>query len=185
MGAFEQLYHLLYPIMVQSSYRYLGDEASCKDVVQEVFLKLWEDRASIEILGSVKAYVLTAVRNRSLNELKKKTRSWQELDQIEVGTAKTTDPGLQIEGKEISEIINHTINLMPPRCRTIYLLKREEGLTLKEIAAQLEISSKTVENQMTKALKMLAVALSPHVGIVLLAILLIGKWGLGLLNLSY
>lgn len=162
VSAFEQMYHRYYADLLRLSYRYVADEPTAKDIVQDLFLSIWEKRNSLTIRGSIRSYLLTACRNSSLNHLKRKASKWEELDNHDTLTSSATGADEDMAGKEMQLLIQEALSKLPPRCKTVFLLKREEGLTLRQIADQLEISPKTVENQMTRALKSLAKSLAKH-----------------------
>lgn len=140
------------------------NEEVAEEVVQEVFINFWERREEIKITYSAKAYLLTSVRNRSINYLKLQLPRELKKDEIDDSNQSTSgsDP-TQIEYRELSGIVQKAIDQLPDRCKIIFVLSREEGLTYQQIADKLELSLKTVENQMSIALKKLRVSLKPYV----------------------
>jgi RNA polymerase sigma-70 factor (ECF subfamily) len=149
--------------MAQLAYRYVQDVNRAKDIAQEVFLKLWEKRNTLQINTNIKSYLLTATRNTALNEIRKAKGLFKELSSIENRESNALDPGEVLESKEMEALIYQTIESLPARCRSIFLLRKVDGLPVKEIARQLNISNKTVENQITKALKRLGESLEKYV----------------------
>lgn len=160
--AFQKLFYTHFEMMAQLAYRYVLDVQLAKDIAQEVFLKLWEKKGSIQIKTNIKNYLLKATRNTALNEIKKRKGPYVDISVLENQATTVSNPGKAMEVKEMEKLIFETIESLPPRCKTIFLLRKVDGLPLKEIAHQLEISPKTVENQMTKALKRIAESLNKY-----------------------
>jgi RNA polymerase sigma-19 factor, ECF subfamily len=137
--------------------RYVRSPDMAEELVQDIFLKIWAKRARLAEIESLKTYLYRAARNQALNHLRrlKLERRWQE-EQAAGGepvTAFAADD--DASGQELAEKVQIAINRLPPRCREIFLLSRDGGLTYNEIARTLEISVKTVETQMGRALKAL------------------------------
>jgi len=130
------------------------------DVVQEIFVWLWDHREHLDIQSSFKGYLLAAVKFKAANCIRNgKIREdfFREIAAIQLSPL--LPAAVQsIEIKELEEVIRRTIDELPAQCRTIYQLSRKEQLSNKEIAHALGLSVKTVENQMTIALKRLRMA---------------------------
>jgi len=152
---------------------YVHDHDSAREIVQEVFINLWNQRASINSEKPVKSYLYTSVRNRSLNWIRdhKKYRSYV-LD-IEIEDRETNFERDHLEAEEIRRRISRAMDKLPERCREIFEMSRFEELKYKEIAEKLGLSIKTIEVQMSKALKILRRELNDLMYILLLIILLI------------
>jgi RNA polymerase sigma-70 factor (ECF subfamily) len=160
-AAFELVFKANYKSLHAYAFTVLRDEAAAEEVVQHVFLKLWERSASIQISGTVTAYLYRAVYNASLNQLKHlkiRTQHRQFLQHrpMESNNAHSKD----IHVKELEAKIAAALQELPEQCRTIFQLSRFEELRYREIAERLQISVKTVENQMGKALKLLRIKLA-------------------------
>ena len=150
--AFEKLFKEYFTPLMTFSRKILGDEDDARDVVHQVFIKLWEKGNEIDLSTSLKSYLFTAVNNRSLNVIRdRKKFSSEEVPEM----AGEWDVSTQIESMELEEKINEAIESLPEKCRQIFELNRFDGLKYSEVAMQLNISVKTVENQMSKALKIL------------------------------
>ena len=143
------------------------DEA--EDLVQQVFVKLWEQRARLDIAWSLKAYLYKTVHNAALNRLRAaKTRS----KYLEVNASQLENANVPPEesARELNERLQKALDLLPPQCRHVFELSRFEDLKYREIAEQLGISIKTVETQMGKALRILRLQLADYL------VTLFGLW---------
>jgi RNA polymerase sigma-70 factor (ECF subfamily) len=152
--AFDELFKSYYRYLVTIAFAYVKDMEQSKDLAQEVFLGIWNREEPIEINYSVKAYLRGAIINHCKTALRRKKHS-VEIDDGVHQLASKEDAQKAMELNELNQKIQHIIDAMPDRCRAVFLLSRRENLSHKEIAAKLNISTKTIENQMTKALKML------------------------------
>ena len=151
-GSFEKLFREYFSPLMAFARKILVDEDDSREVVQKVFISLWEKRDGIDLSTSLKSYLFTSVHNRSLNVIRdRKKFSAEEIPEV----AGEWDVSAQIESMELEEKIREAIASLPEKCRQIFELSRFDGLKYSEIASQLGISVKTVENQMSKALKIL------------------------------
>ncbi len=151
--ALEQLFKAHYRPLCGFALSYLKDADQAEDIVQELFVRLWQDREVLSIKTSVKSYLFTAVRNRCLNALavKKRMRPLdEETDDMVMGEERGEE-----ELTERAARVQAVIEGLPAERRKIFRLSRNEGLKYHEIAERLGLSVKTVENQMGKALKTL------------------------------
>lgn len=160
-AAFKELFNRYYKILLGTSINLLKAIDPAKDVVQDVFLQLWKNREKTNINSSVLNYLKRAVINTSLNQIQRNKRFEDEevLLQFE-GDEKDGEEIL--ENEDLQKIMKLALLKVPEKSRIIFILKRQEGLSLKEISEKLEISPKTVENQITKALKILKESLAPY-----------------------
>ncbi len=161
--AFEALFRSYSPRLCRFALRMIGSRMDAEDLVQEVFVKLWERRADWSPAGSVKAYLYRAVKNQAINYLKRQEilhgRNEVELDEV---FSMQPGPEEELYRKEIETAVQEAIELLPPRCRLIFVLHRLDGLRYGEITRVLDISIKTVETQMGRALKTLRRLLVHH-----------------------
>lgn len=146
-----------YPTLLQDAWRIIGDTDAARDLVQDVFVELWKKRHEIAVHTSLRAYLRKAVINRTLNYLKSHRRiSWGLPDELQQ-LADTTDTDIyqkeQMESREAR--VRTAIESLPEKCRIVFSLSRFEQMSHKEIAEKLNISVKTIENQITKAMKVL------------------------------
>lgn len=163
-NAFKYFFDTYYDNLCNFVNSYLRDETLSEDVVQNIFIYLWEKKDSLPSNCSIKSYLYTASKNKSLNQLrniKNKNRIVGELlTQPELISDEKAD--LFLEFEELKTIISNAIDGLPTQCKTIYQLSRDEGLTNKEIAEKLGITVKTVENQMTIAIRKINFFLQPY-----------------------
>jgi RNA polymerase sigma-70 factor, ECF subfamily len=165
---FEQVFKTHYKSLHTYSYSILNDEMAAEEMVQNVFFKLWERTETLSINGSVGAYLYRAVYNESLNYLKHlKVRSQHQLF-VAQRSGETDLATKTIHLRELEQKLQQALNDLPEQCRTIFQLSRFEELRYREIAERLDISIKTVENQMGKALKFLRIRLVDFLLLILL-----------------
>lgn len=157
--AFKQLFKKHYKNLTYRAYKVLADEHIAKDNVQEVFLDLWNKRDTKIINTSVHAYLSKAVTFKTIDYIRSRRFDFDKEDAWEDASV---EPYETIEGKELAQIIHKAAQSLPERCRIIFLMSRFEDLSHKEIAEQLGISTKTVENQITTALKRMRKIISPY-----------------------
>lgn len=155
-SAFEQLFRAYYPRLCAFASTLLDDRAEAEEVVQTMFCRFWEQRTSLEVTSSVQAYLFQSVRNASLNQIKKTqirdAYKVMNLDNLNQNPEFQPD---RITESALSQRIEKAIADLPEQCRLVFKLSRFEEMKYKEIAEYLNISIKTVENQMGKALKRL------------------------------
>ena len=157
----KKLFYQYYPFLCQNIYRIVKDKAIAEDLAQDTFFKFWNKRNELNIETSIKAYLRRMAINEGLYYLRKNKKFQKEEVEVLAFVAADDDIEEQILHQEFSAEVHAAIEELPPRCKEIFKLSRFEELSYKEIAAKLDISIKTVENQMGKALKTLRVALQP------------------------
>lgn len=153
--AFTRLYQLYVDELYQYANNVLKDATAAEDIVQELFISLWNSKDQLRIHTSLRAYLYTANRYLILRAIRKRKKEAQFFEQLEQKIRGSADIENHIYGKELDQRVASLTAQLPEKCRTIYLLSREHQLSNKEIADKLGISVKTVENQMTIALKKL------------------------------
>lgn len=164
--AFEELFKSQYEPLVQFTYKYLNNLEEAEEVVQETFYKLWEKSAEIDIEISLKSYLYQSVRNASLNLIKHKGVKRKYIKDASHHKENTTINFMEID--ELKATINEAVSQLPPMCKEVFELSRYEQKKHKEIAEQLNISVKTVENHVGKALKILKKSLKEYLPIYLI-----------------
>lgn len=155
-AAFEQVFKTHYKNLYSYAFTILKDEGEAEEMVQQVFFKLWERSEHLSFSGSIAAYLYRAVHNESLNFLKhQKVKESHRLHVAYSMKNGSEQPQGKIIGKELESKFREALNELPEQCRTVFQLSRFEDMKYKEIADKLDISVKTVENHMGKALKLL------------------------------
>jgi len=160
-GAYDAVFRSWYPILVRVAGALLHDVDAAEEVSQEVMLELWRRRHALDASVPLRAYLLRSVRNRALNHLRHlKVRRQTESD-VEALYEIPLGSDQPIVAKELLAAVQEVVGQLPPRCREVFELSRVDGLRYAEIAETLGISTKTVEAQMGKALRILRERLSP------------------------
>lgn len=161
--AIKALFDQYYNYMCHAVYRIMPDRVMVEDIVQEVFYELWRKREKLNITTSLKAYLRRACINKTLNHIRDQKIKFDDEDKIyELDLSTSVDGQEQMEATELQTLINKTIDALPAKCRIIFSMSRFEDMKYKEIAHELNISVKTVENQISKALKLLRLSIEPH-----------------------
>lgn len=159
--AFRALFDRYYKYLLVTAYAYVKDDNTIRDLTQDVFFEIWKKRNSLNI-RNVKAYLRRSVINKALNHIKAQRMNFEDSNEaFDVPDRARVQE--ELEASQLQKVINETIESLPDRCRVIFVMRRMEGLSLKEIATKLDISPKTVENQLTKAIKVLRAAVEPYV----------------------
>jgi RNA polymerase sigma-70 factor (family 1) len=153
-AALTMIYRRYWASLFKAAYNILKDRQACEDIIQELFIKLWDCRNEVEISISLKAYLYASVRYGVYRQIRTGSVKSEIFDDL-IERLHTPAIHNSIEHKELLLQINQVIDTLPEKCREVYKLSREECLSHKEIALQLNISTKTVENHLTKALRQL------------------------------
>lgn len=136
---------------------YIKQEADAEEIVQEIFLKLWESREKIDNSGSFEAYLFTIAYNTTISLLRKKVNEQKYLDHLKSRQNNNRDCTTldEVHFNQLNERVNSLLNRLTPRQKEIFLLSREKGLTHREIAQKLDLSANTVKNHLVTALNYL------------------------------
>ena len=155
-ATFEQVFKAHYKSLHAYACTIVRDDATAEEMVQNVFFRLWERVAGLTITAPLRAYLFRAVHNESLNYLKHaRVRTAHQLHIAHRSEQFGDEAPRRIQHRELTEKLHEALNELPEQCRTIFQLSRFEELRYREIADRLDISVKTVENQMGKALRLL------------------------------
>lgn len=167
--AFEEVFRALYAALCSYANNYLKDHDQAEEVVQEVFCNYWNKRKSLEITGTLDAYIFQSVRNACFNYIKhQKVRRDYALDQLSSLRHEETQQHDVLIALELEQKIEECLLQLPPERQKIFRMSREEGLKYKEIAEKMNISIKTVEAQMGKALHSMREKLLAYLSLALL-----------------
>lgn len=152
LPSYEKLFRELFKPLCSFAMKYVGDLDEARNLVHEVFITVWEKYDTLPNDTNYRSYLFTSVRNRSLNYLRdqKKHLTLEKVPDQSLATETSL-----IETAELEKEIELAINLLPEKCRQVFELNRLEGLKYAEIAEKMGISVKTVEAQMSKALRVL------------------------------
>ena len=151
--ALEQLFGYYYPRLYNFSKSFLKLEEGIDDILQEVFLKIWDNRKNIKTSYSFNSFIFTITRNLLLNELRSRLNNQKFRERIKgLSLAEEFVSFEQVEYTELKEKIDHLVGEMPEKQREVFRLSREEGLSYKEIAEKLNISEKTIEYHIHQAI---------------------------------
>ena len=148
------LFDKYYGELCKLSFKYVGRADIAEDLVQDVFINIWNKRYTLQYTGNIKPCLITSVINTSINYSKSKFARQLMVEECVVQIHSGSDsPHHEVVRMELEQLLKIAIAQLPGRCRSIFSLSRFSGMTYKEIAEQLNISIKTVEAQMTIALK--------------------------------
>jgi len=177
LWAFEKLYEQYYSFLCLIAEHIVKNPCDAEEIVSDVFVKLWNIRGKIDITTSIKAYLVKAVHNTSLNYLERPKINNKLTECITTSDCKllawdSDYPLGQLYEKEILDILNHGIGKLPDGCREIFILSRNEDMKYAEIAEKLGISLNTVKTQMKIALARLHETLKDYLIILLLIIVI-------------
>lgn len=154
----------------------MKDFETAKEIVQDAFISLWEKRESIDLSKPVKSYITTSVYNKSLNYLRDNKKFNRDILNFEnLYTMSEQNQGDKLVAAEIELKIKTSINELPEKCREIFIMNRYQNLKYQQIADKLQISIKTVEAQMSKALQHMRNKLVDYINII---VILLGIGGL-------
>lgn len=160
------IYKEYWEIMYLAAYNLVKDKSVCEDIVQEVFISLWQRRAKLEIKVSLKSYLYTSTVYKVYDHFNKNKKMLKgELFGNFENKIETSNPESKLMHQELVSYLDSIIDSLPTKCKEVYRLSRENMLTNKEIAEQLDISQRTVEGHISKALKILKESLGVAVTI--------------------
>ena len=151
--AFEILFENYSQKLYRFSYSYLKSEAEAEDVVQEVFLKIWQNRSSLKTETSFQSYLFTIAFHAIQKSFNKKTRQQKfQLDLFELLSAENSTLEEQLNFETLIARLDQLIEQLPTRRKEIFLKRKKEGISIQNIALEMGISEKTAENQITEAM---------------------------------
>lgn len=166
---FEEIFRKYYQSLCNYANSILKEMDEAEEVVQNLFLSIWEKRSDLEISISLKSYLYRAVHNHCLNRIKHlKVREEYQQYAVNFYDASYESVSQTVMKNELETKIEEAIKKLPEQCRLIFRMSRFEELKYHEIAEQLELSPKTVENQIGKALKILRVELAEYLPLIII-----------------
>lgn len=177
MEAFRKIYESFCEPLYRFAYSYLKDSFEAEEIIQDVFLKVWEKRAEVDEQKSFKSYLYRITVNKIFNELKhrvvkqKYEQHLQNFDQTSIET-----PESSIQFQELNKKVEHLLTRLPEQQRNIFIMSRWKGLSNAEIADNLDLSIRTVENQIYRAAKFIKLHLNDDYPIGILLIVFGYQW---------
>ncbi len=168
-AAYESVFRALYQPLVAYVLRIVDSRAAAEDLVAELFLTLWKRRSTLEVTsGSLTAYLFGAARNRALDHVRyeRMAARWRDKEESAARLARVTPDRQKFAAlddaveADLALAIKGAVDALPERCREVFLMSRQRGLTYQEIARDLGISHRTVENHIALALRTLRTKLS-------------------------
>lgn len=168
--AFDFLYETYFSKLYGAVYKRLQNRELTEEVVQELFISLWERRAVLSISTTIEAYLFSSVKYLVIAQYKKNNLFEKYSNSLNPEAENDNFTEQVIAFDELNAAYQNALKLLPERCREVFLLKRT-GLSQRDISEKMDISEKTVENQMTKALKILRDALSDYT-----VMMILGFW---------
>jgi len=153
--AFRELFNLFAERLTVFAYSITRNKEAAVEIFDEVFIKIWRKREMLPDIGNLTTYLYTATKNTSLNYISSKSREnySKEFDFINIALSEDERPDQQMISAEIFRRIKKAVEELPPKCKIIFKLVREDGLKYKEVADVLNVSAKTVDAQMVIAVK--------------------------------
>jgi RNA polymerase sigma-70 factor (ECF subfamily) len=160
--AFEELYYALFNKLIKFSIYYVNHRETAEEIVSEIFVKCWNNRKELGHVQYPESYLFIAVKNQSLKHRKKASNMQMvEIEEHEFRMVDYADPSKKIERKELHRQLDQAIETLPEQARVVFRLIKENGMKYKEVAEILDISPRTVQTQLFRAIAKLRSALKP------------------------
>jgi RNA polymerase sigma-70 factor (ECF subfamily) len=176
LHSFEALFRDYYQRLCLYACTYVHDPDDAEGIVKDIFVKLWEERETIDIKTSQISYLYTAVRNQCINFIQREQKNWRERitglsDDISVSD--DSDPSGELIARELEERIAQLVDALPPQCREIFMMSRYDNLSHEQIAQALNVSTGTIKTQIFRALNKIRAGLSDYLPTIAVI------WGVG------
>lgn len=172
---FKRRFQEYYQMLCRIAYGYIPDKDECEDIVQETFISIWNKEKDLLSEKEFLSYIIIAVKNNCISHLRK-----QRFDTVSIEDSEPAASIDQLTAKEpydsedmsSEEKLQKVLSVLPPKCKEVFLMSKLHGMKYREIAEELNISEKTVENQMGKAIKTLRefVLANPSLAIIIIII---------------
>ena len=160
--ALEELFGMYYTDLTRFALRHVVDSMVAEEIVQDIFIYLWEKRSSLNIETSIEAYLYRSVKNKCINYLKSKVHQLNKMTVDEEAMKNLGVSADDLESKELAKLIEKILAYLPPQTAMIFTFSRNAGLTYPEIAEKLNISKKVVEYHVSSALRIIRKILEKH-----------------------
>ena len=159
---FEQLFKEHFVYLCNYANQYIHDTNSAKDIVQKVFINMWENREKMDTNRSIPSYLFTSVRNRCLNYIRDHKKYRSKVLDLDIHDIDQSYEENDWEADDLKLKIEAALHQLPEKCRLVFEMSRYKSMKYKDIAEELDISVKTVEAHISKALKSLRVNLADY-----------------------
>lgn len=161
--AFRELFNFFSKKLTQFANSIVKSNEAAREIVDEVFIKIWRNKESISSIQNLRVYLYTATKNTSLNYLSSRAREnlTESFDFFSIEISDEQSPEKTLINSELLKKIHEAIDSLPPRCKMVFKLVREDGLSYREVAQILNISSKTVDAQMVIAVRQISDKVRP------------------------
>lgn len=157
---FEKLFRELYPLLCRYCIQFVHNPVIAEEIVQEQFIYFWEKKAALQIHTSFKSYFYKSVKNRSIDYLRNRYANIKFVpEEASANLPENLNPQKIAEAKDMISAVTEAVEKLPESCRVVFSLSRYGEFTNKEIAEKLDISVKTVENQITNAIRRIKIHL--------------------------
>jgi RNA polymerase sigma-70 factor (ECF subfamily) len=158
--AFRELYERYWDKLVARAFTQLASTEDAEELLHDIFIKLWQRRASLQLKYSFHTYIAAALKYEIIHKLaeRKQRKPFTTIGVAVEGPADHSTQGW-LDFRDLQDRLEASVSALPEQCQLVFRLSREQGLSEKEIAARLQLAPKTVQNHMTRALKKLKVAL--------------------------
>jgi RNA polymerase sigma-70 factor (family 1) len=161
-SAYKEVFFRYYSALVEFAFSFIPYRVLAEEVVSDVFMRIWERRSTINQIDNLRVYLYISTKNTALNYLQKQKRNaFLALDEVpEDQRLMSIDPEQIMITAEMMKRIQLAVQNLPPRCKLVFKLIREDGLPYREVAEILNISIKTIDNQLAIALKKISLAIN-------------------------
>lgn len=154
-SAFEKLFFAYCQRLIDFTRRFVQDTAIAENIVQDVFLKIWMTRKKLNPSSNIKSFLYTIAKNEALKQLRHEDVHRQSAQRLQSSSPRVQTPEEKVSQQEIAESVRQAIEELPEQCRIVFSMNRFDRLTYAEIAEIMDLSIKTVETQMGRALEVL------------------------------
>jgi RNA polymerase sigma-70 factor (ECF subfamily) len=162
LGAFEELYNRYWKKLFAAAFDRIRLKEPCEEIIQEIFVSFWEKRQHLHIVTGVGSFLYKAVKYKVIDHYRKKLTQQKHLNAVQTGGSIDNSVEENVFLNDLKGHIEKVVARLPPKCRSVYELSRIEQKSNKEIAILLNISEKTVEGHLTKALHLLRTSLGTY-----------------------
>lgn len=174
--SFEILFKQYFSVLCQFARKYVRDLDTSKEIVHDCFVSFWDKRETIDLSKPVKTYLFTSVHNRCLNHIRNNKKFDQNVENFELlDLSHHHIASDSLVEQEVSSQIHKAIESLPEKCKEIFKMSRFEDMKYKDIAEKLNLSVKTVEAQMSKALQVMRTSLSEFISVLIYFIFFLTK----------